>query len=187
MKTINHQFLNQEFFIPNWEISHLFLGTFNPEGGDKVSYFYGRRKNQTWKLLSEIFEDDFNPEDFDSFLKKLKKHRIACMDFIQYVEVPEENIDSINGKGYSDIKLINNTIKRDHNTASITNVVHQNKNINVYSTWGTGPQIASWRDETKKVKNIIPLISPSLAARVPLGEEKFKYMLKDWSTKIDLR
>lgn len=73
MQKINHQFLNGEFFIPNWEISHLFLGTFNPDGGDKVNYFYGRKKNQTWRLLSEIFEDDFNPEDFDSFLEKLKK------------------------------------------------------------------------------------------------------------------
>jgi hypothetical protein len=187
MKTINHQFLNEEFFIPNWEISHLFLGTFNPEGGDKVNYFYGRKKNQTWKLLSEVFEDDFNPEDIDSFLKKLIKHKIACMDFIQSVEVPEERIVSINGQGYSDMKLINNTIRRYHNTASITNVILQNENIKVYSTWGTGPQIASWTNETKKIKNTIPLVSPSLAARVPLGEEKFKYMLKDWSTKINLK
>ena len=109
------------------------------------------------------------------------------MDFIQSVEVPEDKIDSINGQGYSDMKLINNTIKRNHNTASIADVIHQNKNIKVYSTWGTGPQIASWTNEIKKIKNIIPLISPSLAARVPLGEEKFKFMLKDWSAKINLK
>ncbi|WP_289060370.1 hypothetical protein [uncultured Zobellia sp.] len=67
MHKINHQFLNMPFYTPDWEISHLFLGTFNPEGGDNVNYFYGRSKNKTWKLLSEIFNEDFNPEELEIF------------------------------------------------------------------------------------------------------------------------
>ena len=184
MLKINHQFLNEDFFVPNWEISYLFLGTFNPEGGDKVNYFYGRKKNKTWNLLSEIFEEDFNPEEFETFLTKLKKHGIACMDMIKSVDVPDHKISSIIGKGYSDNNLINNTIQRDHNTSNILNVISQNNNINVYSTWGTGPQIVNWTNETNKIKNIIPLLSPSMAARVPAGKEKFKFMLEDWSVKI---
>ncbi|MBT2160258.1 uracil-DNA glycosylase family protein [Zobellia barbeyronii] len=184
MIRVEHQFLNMPFYTPDWEISHLFLGTFNPEGGDKVNYFYGRSKNKTWKLISEVFKDDFNPEEFEFFLAKLKKNKIACMDMIKSANVPEERITSINGNGYSDSKLINNSIQRDYNTQNILNIISQNKNIKVYSTWGAGPQIANWTDEIKKLKKIIPLVSPSMAARVPLGTEKFKYMLDDWSQKI---
>tara|TARA_R110002051_G_scaffold321509_1_gene409370 strand:+ start:1572 stop:2135 length:564 start_codon:yes stop_codon:yes gene_type:complete len=185
MTRVNHQFLHEPFFIPNWEISHLFLGTFNPQGGDKVNYFYGRKKNQTWRLLSEIIKDDLNPEDIETFLLKLKKHKIACMDMIRSVNVPDERLFAINGEGYSDAKLINNKIQREHNTSYILNTIGQNENINVYSTWGTGPQIASWTNETKKIENIIPLVSPSMAARVPAGTEKFKFMLEDWTFKIN--
>ena len=185
MTKINHQFLNETFFIPNWEISHLFLGTFNPEGGDKVNYFYGRNKNQTWKLLSEIFNDDFNPKNFNFFIGKLKKHKIACMDMIKSVEVPDDKISFINGKGYSDPKLINNSIKREHNTSEILDIIAQNKDIKVYSTWGKGSNLASWRREIEKIKNIIPLVSPSMAAKVPQGEKKYIYMQKNWSENIN--
>jgi hypothetical protein len=50
--TIYHQLCKEEFYIPNWEIKYLFLGTFNPDGGQKVNYYYGRNSNQTWKILS---------------------------------------------------------------------------------------------------------------------------------------
>ncbi len=118
------------------------------------------------------------------FLYKLKKHKIACMDIIKSASVPEEKISSINGKGYSDSKLINNSIQRDYNTQNILNTISQNKNITIYSTWGSGPKLTNWTDEVGKIKNITPLVSPSMAARVPLGTEKFKYMLDDWSKKI---
>lgn len=48
MKLINHQFINEPFFLPNWEVKHLLIGTFNPEkiseGGVSVNYYYGRQK-----------------------------------------------------------------------------------------------------------------------------------------------
>ncbi len=43
-KKISHQLANEKFFIPDWPLKHLFLGTFNPSGGETVSYFYGRKK-----------------------------------------------------------------------------------------------------------------------------------------------
>ena len=29
MKLINHQFINEPFFLPDWEVKHLLNGTFN--------------------------------------------------------------------------------------------------------------------------------------------------------------
>lgn len=184
MTRINHQLLNQNFFVPKWEINHLFLGTFNPEGGDEVSYFYGRKRNQTWKLLSEIFKEEFNPEEFDIFLTKLKKHQIACMDIIKSVKVRDEDISFVTGNGYSDSKLINNVNEREHNTANIIDVIKKNPGVRVYSTWGKGPKIKNWNIEIDKIGSIINLTSPSMAARVPKGTKKYDYMLKDWSSKI---
>ncbi len=67
--------------MPDWEVKYLLLGTFNPEGGEMVNYFYGRQRNQTWCLLSEIFGEELNP-NLPDFLSKLKKHKIASMDII---------------------------------------------------------------------------------------------------------
>ncbi|MBQ4915287.1 hypothetical protein J8L85_12615 [Maribacter sp. MMG018] len=184
MKIVNHQLLSKDFFIPKWEIKHLFLGTFNPEGGEEVNYFYGRNRNQTWKLLSEIFKDEFNPKEFDQFLTKLKKHKIACMDMIKSVKVINEDISLITGKGYSDSKIINNTIEREHNTTNIIEVIKKNPGVRLYSTWGKGPIIKNWNVEIDKIGPIISLTSPSMAAKVPKGEKKYDYMLEDWLHKI---
>lgn len=184
MKKIEHQFLNESFFVPNWPISHLFLGTFNPQGGDKVNYFYGRKNNQTWKLLSEIFDEDFNPEEFDPFLAKIKKHKVACMDMIQYVSVPTEKIPGVIGKGYSDSNLINNKIKRELNTSNILSVINRNQGVKIYSTWGSGSNNNGWKNEVQNIPNITSLVSPSMAARIPKGHKKFEYMLENWSQLI---
>jgi hypothetical protein len=63
MVTVNHQLINEPFFVPKWNVKHLFLGTFNPEGGDPVPYFYGRSKNFTWKILNEVFPNQFKDCD----------------------------------------------------------------------------------------------------------------------------
>ena len=77
MKLINHQFINEPFFLPDWEVKHLLIGTFNPEkiseGGVSVNYYYGRQKNQTWKLLSNIFCCDLNPNSEDFFFSDHSK------------------------------------------------------------------------------------------------------------------
>lgn len=40
-----HQFYDNDFFIPSWDIKYFFLGTFNPNKGKKVNYFYSRKTN----------------------------------------------------------------------------------------------------------------------------------------------
>ena len=183
MKTINHQLKETDYYIPNWDIKHLFVGTFNPEGGEKVNYYYGRPRNQTWNLISEIFSDKFDPTSED-FFNLLRKHKIACVDMIDKVIASEERIDKIIGKGYSDPQIINTSVKRFYNTDKIIDVINKNTGIKVYSTWGIGSNLREWRNEKEKLGKIIQLVSPSMIAPVPPGEKKFDYMLSDWRNKI---
>jgi len=188
---INHQFLNEAFFIPDWEIEYLFLGTFNPEGGEKVNYFYGRESNFTWKILSEIFENDFYPYDtnnFSNFIKQLELKKIACMDIIKSVEFDEKTYDEmrIKGKGYKDSNIINNKVIREYSTVEIISIIKKNKNVKIFTTWGNGSNLKEWRTELIKLKDFTTLKSPSKAARVPKGLSKFNYVLEDWKSKIIL-
>ena len=185
MEVVNHQFSNENFYIPNWKIKHLFIGTFNPEAGEKVSYFYGRDKNKTWQLLSEIFGEKLNPND-DDFIDLIKKNGIACMDIIDSVEFDKDQKDYIIGKGYSDYKIINNKVVRKYNIDAILTVIENNPGIIVYSTWGKGSKIKSWNLEIAKINNLINLASPSMAAKVEKGVEKYKFMLNDWKNKIKI-
>lgn len=181
---IYHQLLNTHFFIPNWKVRHLFIGTFNPQGGEVVSYFYGRPKNQTWKLLSEIFGVIFDPNS-DDFFELIQKHHIACMDMIRSVNAPESDVENILGRGYSDSKIINGRVQREYNTSQIRSVIQNNPGIKIYSTWGKGQTLQDWTAEVARIPGRIPLVSPSMVAKVPAGVEKFDYMLGDWRSKIN--
>jgi hypothetical protein len=183
MKIINHQLINEPFFIPDWDVKHLLIGTFNPEGGEPVNYYYGRPKNQTWNLLSKIFHCDFNPNSQD-FFALLRKNKIACVDMINQLKASVNRVDRIIGKGYKDTEIINGSVERLYNTVAIKEIIEKNENIKVYTTWGNGSNLKEWRDETAKLGGIIKLKSPSLAAAVPKGSIKFDYMLDDWSGKI---
>ncbi len=185
METINHQLKKSKFYFPNWEVKYLFLGTFNPEGGQEVKYYYGREKNQTWNLISEVFSDEINPKNDDFFLK-LKKYKIACVDIIDNVIAPTEKIELIKGKGYKDSEIINKKVLRNYNTPRINQLISTNENIKVFSTWGNGSSLKEWKTEVEKIKNITSLCSPSLAAKVPKGVQKFNYMLDCWKSRIIL-
>jgi hypothetical protein len=185
MKTIIHQLKNSPIYLPDWKTCHLFLGTFNPTGGDKVNYYYGRDRNQTWKIISEIFKDRFDPSDTGSFFPLLKKHRIACMDMIDAIQAPDAHIQHVIGIGYKDSAIINATVRRTYNTALIQKVIAANPGVHVYTTWGNGASLKEWQMEVAKLGRITNLVSPSLAARVPKGESKFAFMLRDWAMKID--
>jgi hypothetical protein len=184
---INHQLINENFFIPNWEIKYLLLGTFNPQGGDPVAYFYGRNRNRTWELLSDIFNVELHPNN-DNFFELIQNLGIACMDMIQQVEIEDELVEHVIGNGYADKNIINGHVSRVYNTQNIIDVITANPNIRVFSTWGKGSKLNEWQQrlsEIRLVKKIIPLVSPSMVAKVPKGVEKFQYMLNDWRDKFN--
>lgn len=190
---VNHQFLEKEFFIPNWEVNYLFVGTFNPIGGHPVNYFYGRESNYLWKVLSQIFDDNLSPfscDNLDVFFDKLKYHKIGCVDMIKSVEFDEEFVDvkDIVGNGYSDSKIINKKVIRKYNTETIINFMENNPKAKIYSTWGSGTKFAEWNNELDKFPNnkIIKLVSPSRAARVPKGSSKFHFILENWKENINI-
>src|SRR4051812_20973554 len=105
MTTIRHQFADQSFYLPTWEIKHLFLGTFNPSGGEAVKYYYGRGKNQTWPLLSTLFKTKFDPGHKD-FIELIEEHGIACVDMIHELTIPFKDVSGVLGKGYKDTNII---------------------------------------------------------------------------------
>jgi hypothetical protein len=183
-----------QIYIPNWDIEYLFIGTFNPQNNIQVPYYYGREKNQTWKLLSEVFKANLNPnEKLDpnekTFFTSIKKLKIACIDLIDSIEFDENvvKIEDIDGNGYADKAIINNKVKRNYNTILINHLIKKNNKIKVYSTWGKGPKLKNWSQEVAKIKSpIINLCSPSLAARIPKGHNKYNYMLQDWKNKITI-
>jgi len=190
MIKIKHQLITKDFFIPQWKTEHLFLGTFNPEGGELVPYFYGRQKNFTWKILNEIFTDEFRNSDSSlpaDFFQKLKNKGVACMDMIRSVEISDQDANHVMGKGYSDSKIINNKVVRVYNTLEINKVITANPGIRVYSTWGTGSRLSDWKKQLSMIESpIISLRSPSPVARVPKVTEKYPYVLEDWRAKIIL-
>jgi len=181
MEAIKHQLKNKS--IPEWDIQYLFIGTFNPDGGEKVKYYYGRTKNQTWKILSSIFCDSFNVNE-KSFFDKLKKHKIACVDMINKVTASKERINKIIGDGYKDSEIINLSVIREYNTQTIIDIIKKNNGVKVFTTFGNGSSLTEWKKEVEKLGKVIALVSPSLAARVPKGKNKYDFMLCDWKSKI---
>jgi hypothetical protein len=184
MKKIQHQFYEEAFYEPTWEIKHLLLGTFNPLGGEKVNYYFGRSKNQTWPTLSLIFNCLFTPANSGDFIKLIKAKQIACLDLIDEIEVPDSLLQSVFGKGYKDSVIINNTVIRKYNTARIEHIIKKNPGVHIYSTWGKGPSLLDWTSEVSKLGKLVNLVSPSLAARVPKGTRKIPYIINDWKGKI---
>ena len=135
MEIICHQLCKETYYVPNWPIKHLFLGTFNTEGGEKVHYYYGRvtgeKGNKTWKLLSEIFNTTFDPRS-PLFFDVLKNYRIGCIDLIHSVEIDESKTELVIGKGYKDTIIINNKVKRIYNTSEILRIIANNPGAKIY-------------------------------------------------------
>jgi hypothetical protein len=184
MEKTRHQLTDQDYFIPHWPIKYLFLGTFNPAGGDEVNYYYGRKRNQVWPLLREITGKELDLENKSAFLAELKELGIGCMDMILEVHASTDRLAFVVGKGYSDAKIINNYTQRIYNTATINTIIAQNEGVQIFSTWGKGRPLKEWKNEVLKISSIVSLVSPSMAAKVPKGIKKFEFMLADWSSKI---
>ena len=163
MELMEHQFKKKMFYLPKWEVEYLFIGTFNPSGGKKVPYYYGRKKNRFWKLLSEVFKIELDPND-SSFFENLDRLKVGCVDIIDSISYPEEYEDRLSSKGYSDSVLFLSTIKKDYNTKNILDIISKNKLQKVFFTNTGGSLRKEQKLELEKIQNICEIIylcSPS--------------------------
>ena len=172
MIEIRHQFENEDWFVPDWKLRVLILGTFNPECGDPVAYFYGRKKNQLWHLVSYCRGIELHPNHGDDFLSALKEEGIACMDLIRSIRVSEERKGEICGKGYSDQMLFRGTNQRTYMTEEILEVIKKNPGLRVLPTWGKGSFRKKDELELARMPELPFLHSPSPASRVKLEEKR---------------
>ena len=163
MIEIRHQFKNEDWFVPDWKLKVLILGTFNPECGDPVDYFYGRKKNQLWPLFSDCLGRELHPNQGDDFFTALKEEGIGCMDLLSSICVPEKRRSEICGKGYSDQKLFRGTNQRTYMTDKILGVIKQNPGVCVFSTWGKGSSFL--KRDWQQIERLPPM--PSLPSPSP--------------------
>ncbi len=178
---IKHHFHNRDFYSPNWEIKFLFIGTFNPLGGETVKYYYGRKRNRFWKLLSEVFRTDLDPNN-ESFLKDIQYHKIGCIDLIKSVSFDKKYRELILGKGYKDSELFKSNIVKTYNTNEILNFIDKNNLNTVYFTNSGKSFNKEQKLELKKIEDVCKVIylcspSPVNRNRENCLEEYIKYIL----------
>ena len=153
MKIREHQFKKKEFYLPKWEVEFLFIGTFNPSGGEKVPYYYGRKKNRFWKLLSEVFKTELDPND-RLFFENLKSLKVGCMDLIDSISYPEEYEDRVLGKGYSDNVLFLSTMSKKTITPNnILDIISNHKLRKVFFTNSGGSLRKEQKLELEKIQS----------------------------------
>ena len=180
MIEVRHQFENEEWFIPEWKLRVLILGTFNPECGDTVEYFYGRNRNQLWSLVSHCLGRDLHPNQGGEFFTALKEEGIGCMDLLRSIRVPEERKGEICGDGYSDQKLLRGTNQRTYMTEEILEVIQENPGVRVLPTWGKGSFKKKDKLELARLPELPFLHSPSPASRRVKFEEKRRQWYDVW-------
>ena len=136
---INHQFLDNDFFFPNWEIDTLVLGTFNPECGEKTDYFYGRSKNRFWRAI-EVITGNENYYFLNSLIRKKKimiEKKFGCIDIVKFIEIDKTYKDKICGNGYSDSALFTlKNVNANYQFDDIKNYSVEKKVKKIIYTWG---------------------------------------------------
>lgn len=71
----------------------LFMGSFPGEASLAAQQYYAHPRNQFWRLLSGVLQDDLASLSYDARLHKLAKHRIGLWDVIIACE-REGSLDS---------------------------------------------------------------------------------------------
>lgn len=88
----------------------LILGSFPSVASRADGFFYMYKQNRFWKLLSKIYEDNFETESIDQKIKFLHKYNIALYDVIESCDIIGSKDSSIENVVPADISsLIKNT------------------------------------------------------------------------------
>ena len=148
-----HRFFDE--LIPTWKLQYLFIGTFNPEWSDNNSdavYFYGRKRNNFWGILPNIFGGNSMKgcEDKVQMKAYIKNKNIGITDLIScVVNVDEGDLrdKDLLTKGFSDNVL--NKLDLEFSTYQILELIEKNKDTlkGVYFTRSTSGGISKiWKE-----------------------------------------
>jgi len=103
---VNHSF--PLFIDPQSKI--LILGSFPSVKSRELSFYYMHKQNRFYKILSEIFNEDFYNVDLIKKKELLSKYHIALYDVIDECEIENSNDETIKNVRPANIKeIIKNT------------------------------------------------------------------------------
>lgn len=86
----------------------LILGSFPSVKSRESAFFYGHPQNRFWRVVSEIYKDDF-PENVPERRDFLLRHRIAAWDVIRSCEISGSSDSSIRNVTPNDLRPILDT------------------------------------------------------------------------------
>ncbi|SDF93779.1 hypothetical protein SAMN05421827_102182 [Pedobacter terrae] len=181
--------------LPDWEIDHLFIGTFNPlwdrPNALNAVYFYGRSA-YFWDAVSIFFEDTtyaFDRNDRQAMVDFCKRHRMGFTDLILSVEDADQQNQDHRKKIYSvkdvDLESFDQIV---WNTDNIKDFLAQKRPANIYftllSTDGRSlfsPQILKIEQEALQLGiNNSRLHSPT-GARLGNGVPRLHQLVERWN------
>lgn len=103
---INHSF---PIFI-NKDSKILILGSFPSVKSREESFYYMHKQNRFYKILSNLFNEDFYNVDINKKKELLNKYNIALYDVIESCEIENSSDETIKNEEPSNIKeYIKNT------------------------------------------------------------------------------
>lgn len=175
----NHKFSKKDFYFPYWNVKHLFIGTFNPELGETVPYYYGRTRNKFWPNMSNLFQTKLDP-NCASFFEEIMRIGIGCVDLIHSIKFEDSHLNRIRN-GYADNDLLINRVEKTYNTQCILNTINHNNLRKAYMTNSGSSLRKEQKEEITKISSICEFIyicSPS--PRSPNRNS----CLDDWKDKI---
>ena len=154
-----HRFLNE--LIPDWEIEHLFIGTFNPSWNKNNSiqsnYFYGRIRNNFWCILPQVFGgNNLKNEKLETKYDYINLKKIGITDLITKVVNAEienpEDVLKLTTK-FSDQVL--NSYQLEFNTSNIKELILRHKKTlkGVYLTRSTLSGISQIANNWNEIEN----------------------------------
>ena len=127
---------------PEWDLEHLFIGTFNPEwdnpNGNNAHWFYGRKSSNFWPVLTQVFENPLPFSDLDS-VENLKafqlRHRIGITDLIKEITNADPDNERTLHDVFSFLDERLDSYELDSNVEAIKSLIEKNPRIKgVYAT-----------------------------------------------------
>jgi hypothetical protein len=157
-----HRFLGlhiKNSLFPDWEVDHLFIGTFNPEwdrpNAPNAEYFYGRSA-YFWDAVSIIFEDQpfhWNENNKENMIAFCKRNKIGFTDLISIVEDADIQNETHRARIFtvldSDLEKFENI---NWNTDRIIDYLKSHQPTNIYFTLLSGNNQSIFSREMVKLE-----------------------------------